>query len=245
MGLKVFRAVSSRRAFEEALEQIADAIRVGDLHLGDRLPPERELSATMAISRPTLREAIKVLADAGVLSVKAGPGGGTFVATELVPPDLFGERLKLRIDEVFGILQARRLLQPRVAQLAGLFASEEDFEALQSSIDLQREHMDDRERFIQLDTRFHMAIARATRNATVVSLMRILFRRVEIARDMAIRVPLETESAIQIHEDTLAAIKTGDPDIIDAAMDEHLSFLEGSGRARPVARWSAVRRSSS
>ena len=60
-----FEPVSSRRTFEEAVEQIAERIKAGDLHVGDRLPSERELAALMRISRPTLREAVKVLAEAG------------------------------------------------------------------------------------------------------------------------------------------------------------------------------------
>jgi DNA-binding FadR family transcriptional regulator len=180
----------------------------------------------MGISRPTLREAIKALVRAGVLNVKPGPGGGMYVESELVPRGLVEEHAELRVGEVFGILEARRLLEPRVAQLAGLHASEDDYDAMQRSIDLQREHMADRDRFIQLDTRFHVAIARATRNATAISLMRHLLRRVEVARDMAIRTPHEPQRAIDLHETTLAAIKSGDPELIDEAMDEHLSFLE-------------------
>jgi GntR family transcriptional repressor for pyruvate dehydrogenase complex len=222
----LFKAVLGRRAFEEAVEQVADSIRVGDLHVGDRLPSERELSAQMGISRPTLREAIKVLVDTGLLEVKPGPGGGMYVKSELVPRGLVEERAELRVGEVFGILEARRLLEPRVAQLAGLYATEDDYDAMQRSIDLQRQHKNDRDRFIQLDTRFHIAIARATRNSTVISLMRHLLRRVEVARDSAIRVPHEPDRAIELHERTLAAIKTGDPELIDEAMDEHLSFLE-------------------
>ena len=59
-----FEPVSSRRTFEEAVEQIAERIKAGDLHMGDRLPSERDLAAQMRISRPTLREAVKVLAEA-------------------------------------------------------------------------------------------------------------------------------------------------------------------------------------
>jgi DNA-binding FadR family transcriptional regulator len=180
----------------------------------------------MGISRPTLREAIKVLADAGVLAVKSGSSGGTYVATDFIPPGLLQDHSEIRTDEVFGILQARRLLEPRVAQLAGLYASDRDFDVLQQSIEAQRAHLDDRLRFVQLDTRFHLGIARATGNATVIALMRMLLRRIEVARDVAIRVPHEPEHAIELHESTLAAIKTGDPDIIDAAMHEHLLFLE-------------------
>ena len=53
--LAIFRPVAGRRAFEEAVDQIADAVRVGDMRVGERLPSERELSAQMGISRPTLR----------------------------------------------------------------------------------------------------------------------------------------------------------------------------------------------
>jgi GntR family transcriptional regulator, transcriptional repressor for pyruvate dehydrogenase complex len=233
----MFRAVSTRRTFEEAVEQIAEAIKVGDMHAGARLPSERDLARQMGISRPTLREAIKVLADAGVVEVRPGPGGGMYVRSELVPRTLLAERSELRIGEVSGVLEARRLLEPRVAQLAGLYGADEDFDAMQRTIDLQLEYGDDRDSFLQLDMRFHLAIARATRNATIVSMMRYLLKRLEIARDMAIREPYEPEHAIGIHERTLGAIKSGDPDEIDRAMDEHLAFLEQiweeeSGRAR-------------
>lgn len=219
------------------MEQIAEAIRAGDLHAGDRLPSERTLAAQMGISRPTLREAIRVLADSGIVEVKPGPGGGMFVRSDLVPAALIEQRSELRISEISGVLEARRLFEPRVAQLAALYASEDDFDAMRRTIDLQRGCPDDRERFIQLDHRFHLGMARATQNATVVSLMRSLLRRLEIARDMAIRGPHEPESAIAIHERTLQAIMSGDPEAIEAAMDEHLSFLERiwekeSGRAR-------------
>ena len=53
--VRSFEPVSTRRTFEEAVEQIAEKVKSGDLHVGDRLPSERELAAQMRISRPTLR----------------------------------------------------------------------------------------------------------------------------------------------------------------------------------------------
>jgi len=234
----MFTPVKTRTTFEEAVRQIADAIKVGDFHVGDRLPSERVMAAQMAISRPTLREAIRLLAEAGAVTVKPGPTGGTYVRSEVMPFGLLEERSKLRISEISGVLEARRVLEPRVAQLAGLYATESDFEAMRRTIDLQREHAGHRDRFVQLDVRFHMRIARATQNPTIVGLMRSLMQQLEIARDMALRGgPDEPYAAIDIHERTLAAIMSGDPDAIDAAMDEHLGFLERiweeeSGRAR-------------
>src|SRR5690349_7069380 len=99
-GHAVFEPVRNRRTFEEAVEQIADAIRAGDLKKGDRLPSERDLVRMMQISRPTLREAIKLLVDAGVVRVRPGPAGGMFVKTDLVPTDLLRERREVRVGQV-------------------------------------------------------------------------------------------------------------------------------------------------
>jgi DNA-binding FadR family transcriptional regulator len=229
--------VRTRRTFEEAVARIAEAVQAGDLRVGDRLPSERALAAQMEISRPTLREAIKVLVDAGVVNVRSGPGGGMFVRTETVPTHVLEERSQLRVSEVSEVLEARRLLEPRVAQLAALYGTEHDFEVMRRTIEEQREAKDDHVRFLNLDLRFHLAMARATLNSTVVELMRVLLRRLEIARDMAIRGDHDSELALAIHERTLAAIMSGCHDEIEAAMDEHMSYLEKiweeeSGRAR-------------
>src|SRR4051794_35394436 len=84
----VFRRARSRRTFEDATEQIVEAIKAGDLQVGDRLPSERVLSAQMQISRPTLRQAIRLLADAGIIEVKPGPGGGMIVRSDSIPAEL-------------------------------------------------------------------------------------------------------------------------------------------------------------
>src|SRR5687767_9544718 len=227
-----FEPVSSRRTFEEAVEQIAERIKSGDLHVGDRLPSERELASIMRISRPTLREAVKTLVEAGVLEVRRGQSGGIFVASELVPRDLLRSRQAIRVSEVAGVLEARRLLEPRVAQLAAVHASEEDFAAMAALIERKRalanadDFLENEDLFLQLDLKFHLAMARATRNSTVVQLIRSLFRRLEIARDMAVHAPLVPDWVISIHERTLAAIRSADFPLIDEVMDEHLAQLE-------------------
>jgi GntR family transcriptional regulator, transcriptional repressor for pyruvate dehydrogenase complex len=242
-----FEPVTTRRTFEEAVEQIGGKVKSGDLQVGERLPSERELAARMQISRPTLREAVKVLAEAGVLDVRRGQSGGIFVASELVPRELLRSKSEIRVGEVAGVLEARRLLEPRVAQLAAVHAGEDDFGAMQETIERQRElaakggFLRHEDLFLQLDLKFHLAIARATRNSTVVALMRHLFNRLEIARDMAVHAPLVPDWVIDIHERTLAAIRAADFALIDEVMDEHLSQLEqiweretGRGLVRPL-----------
>ena len=243
----MFTPVRTRRTFEEAAGQIAEKVRAGELRVGDKLPGERALAAQMEISRPTLREAIAVLVEAGLLTVRRGPGGGMFVATDVVPVDLVRERSSMRLGEVASVLEARRLLEPRVAQLAAVRADEDDFAALERSIEAMREICAggygpaDEDRFLQLDVQFHLALARAAGNATVESLMRLLFRQLEIARDMAMHAPLVPEWTIDIHTRTLAAVRAADFEQIEVVMDEHLAQLEqmweretGRGLVRPL-----------
>lgn len=227
-----FIPVGPRRTFEGAVEQIAERIRLGELAEGDRLPSERELAAAMQISRPTLREAVRVLADAGVLSVRTGSAGGIFVISGYVPLELVRSKSELRMDEVAGVLEARRLIEPRVAQLAAVHAREEDFARMQATIDAQKallakgDVLADEDRFLQLDMQFHLRIARATGNTTIVPLMRMLLRRLEIARDMALHHSPIPEWMIDIHERTLTAIRSADHERIETVMDEHLAGME-------------------
>ena len=248
-GLRaLFEPVATRRTFEEAVEQIAEKIKGGELHSGDRLPSERELAAQMRISRPTLREAIKVLAEAGVLEVRRGQAGGIFVASELVPRELRAQppgdprRARSpacsrragcwsRASPSSPPSTPARTTSPRMARRSSASASwppRDDF--------LRNEDL-----FLQLDLKFHLAMARATRNATIVSLMRSLLRHLEIARDMAMHAPLVPDWTIDIHERTLAAIRAADFPLIESVMDEHLAQLEqiweketGRGLVRPL-----------
>jgi DNA-binding FadR family transcriptional regulator len=227
-----FVPVGPRRTFEGAVEQIAERARLGFLSKGDRLPSERDLAAALRISRPTLREAVRVLADAGVLVVRRGPTGGIFVASDYVPLELLRSKSELRLGEVAGVLEARRLTEPRVAQLAAVNSREQDFEQLQRIIDAQAGLLAEgdvlarEDRFLQLDTQFHLRVARATGNAAIVAIMRSLLRQLEIARDMALHEPPVPEWVIDIHIRTLAAIRSADHDRIELVMDEHLAALE-------------------
>jgi DNA-binding FadR family transcriptional regulator len=227
-----FVPVGPRRTFEGAVDQIAEHIRLGELGEGDRLPSERELAAAMQISRPTLREAVRVLVDAGVLAVRPGSSGGIFVVSGYVPFALLRSKSELRLSEVAGVLEARRLLEPRVAQLAGMNGRDEDFAQLQRTIDAHKALVEQgdvlarADEFLQLDAQFHLRIARATGNTTVVSLMRQLLRRLEIARDMALHDPPIPEWVIDVHERTLSAIRSADYERIESVMDEHLAGME-------------------
>ena len=234
---RVFSPIRTTRASEVAAEQIVEAILDGDLKPGDRLPSERSLAWQMEVSRPTLREGIKLLADAGVIEVRPGAAGGMFIATEYVPEALRQPQTELRISEVSGVLEARRMFEPRVAQLAALYAREDDYEALRQTIEQMRERTHNHDLFHQLDQRFHLEMAKATGNQSIVGMMRYLLRQLGAVRRVAMAGPHDPEWAVEMHEKTLQAIMAGAADEIEMVMDEHLGYLERfwedeSGRAR-------------
>ncbi len=232
----LFFPVQTRRSFEEAVHQIASAIQAGDLPVGERLPSEREVAMAMGISRPTVRAAVRLLRTAGLLTVTPS---GIFVASDSVPADLIEHRIDIVRTEISSVLETRRLFEPRVAQLAGVFASEKDFARMQQVLVRQRQVIADHDRFTRAADRFHIVMAQATGNSTVVAIMRGLLGRLAIAFDLEHRIPLDEERAIRVHERTLDALMRRDPILIDEAMDEHLGLLErfweeasGIGRLR-------------
>ena len=227
-----FRPIRTQRTFEQAVTQITEAIVTGSLKLGQTLPGERSLAAAMDVSRRTIRDAIEVLAKAGIVEVVAGAGGGTYVRSEIVPAELTFQ-VETHVTEISDVLETRRLIEPRVAQLAGVYAEREDFEALDRITSLQREHSSDRERYLALESRFHLTMARAARNAVLYGVMKDLFGRVMIAADLAFRVgPATAQAPIDIHARTVEALRTRDPDVIHEVMDAHLRFLEEDWEAQ-------------
>jgi DNA-binding FadR family transcriptional regulator len=159
------------------------------------------------------------------------------VASDVVPVELVRQRSWDRLDEVAPVLEARRMIEPGVAQLAAQRATPEDLAALERSIAAMRAIVErgygaeDEDRFLQLDMQFHLALARASGNPTVETLMRTVLRQLEIARDMAMHLPMVPAWTIAIHERTLAAVAGGDPDAVAAVMDEHLGQLEQTAAA--------------
>jgi DNA-binding FadR family transcriptional regulator len=237
----LFEPVRTARTVENVMEQILDRLRGGLLAEGDFLPSERTLADAMAVSRRTIRAAVRALVDAGVVEVLSGSSGGIRIRSIWLPEELALQSAALRADEIFEILEARRTLEPRMAQLAAARGQDDHFGAMRRSIELQWQHRDDRSRVIQMNALFHRSMWRAAANEPLEHAMKLIYRKLEIALDMTVRTPDDTVRSIEIHERTLTALMRGDPDEVDAVMDEHMSYLEeisesvlGRRRLRPL-----------
>lgn len=221
----VFRPITSRKVFEDAVDQIAEAIQAGVVRIGDRLPAERVLAADMGISRPSIREAIKLLESAGV--VESRRGGGTFVVADILPAELLRARSLRWVGHVGSLLEGRRMLEPQVAQLAGMYGTDVHFHAMRRTIDFQREVTEDRDAFLAGDVQFHRALARASGNPVLADACERIIGALQVARDMRYdRGDHKPQDSLAVHERTLSAVMSRDPGAIAAAMDEHLQMLE-------------------
>ncbi|MCA1655654.1 MAG: GntR family transcriptional regulator, partial [Pseudonocardiaceae bacterium] len=110
----LFRPVRTRNAFEETVERLLQAIRLGVAGPGERLPAERDLAARLGVSRVTLRDAIRAIADAGYVESRRGRYGGTFVAAELPAP----APRAAPAGELEDVLTLRRVLEAGAAEAA-------------------------------------------------------------------------------------------------------------------------------
>jgi GntR family transcriptional regulator, transcriptional repressor for pyruvate dehydrogenase complex len=166
----VFMPVRPPTTFEETVERLGTAIRIGLLAPGSKLPAERKLAAELRISRSTLREAITTLVQSGHLRSQRGRTGGTFVAEE---PPLTEEAADA--EEILGA-DAWAVLDQRVAVEAGavLLACErseaEDLAKLDELVERMAKATDF-EDYRRADIRFHIGLAEAARSPHLVTEM--------------------------------------------------------------------------
>jgi GntR family transcriptional repressor for pyruvate dehydrogenase complex len=164
----VFEPVQPPTTFEETVERLGTAIRLGILGPGTRLPSERELADQLGISRSTLRQAITTLVQSGHLTSVRGRGGGTFVVQE--PPLAEGSPAGPVRDDWHDVLDLRKAIEIGIATLAAERAGEEDVALMRDCVDRMTAatEFDD---YRRADVRFHIAIAQATRVPRLVALM--------------------------------------------------------------------------
>jgi GntR family transcriptional regulator, transcriptional repressor for pyruvate dehydrogenase complex len=164
--------VQTTKLFEQITEQIEQQILRGDLQSGDRLPTERELAEQFHASRTAVREAMKILAQKGLLEMR--PGRGTIVinGTSQALRDSLGLMLRVaRVDSARELVEVREILEPEIAALAAVRATERDVVDLRKAVETMDAHLHDADAFISADNFFHQALARATQNALVLTLM--------------------------------------------------------------------------
>ncbi len=208
-------------------ERILDLIRSRELKPGDKLPPERDLADIMNVGRSSIRESIRSLAAMNVLEMRQG--SGTYVSS--LEPELLVEKLELVFsvnDSTFlDVIQARKTLEPQLALLAAQRINETQLQTIAKIMDQTRKcvattPLD----FPTHDVAFHVAIAEAAGNATLLNFVRAI-TRLSLASSRRTATDIDAiRAAFEQHEVVYKAIREREPEQARDFMTYHLIDVE-------------------
>ncbi len=182
----MFKKARQNRIFQDVVEQIQDAILQGTLKPGDKLPPERELTEMFGASRGTLREALRILEQKGLVAIKTGVAGGAVVND--LTTDQMSESLDLLIRyqkvSLKDLAEFRQGVEGMVAGLAAERAKNDDIvrlEDLLAEAKIYLEHgISHWDEFIEADNRIHLMLAHIAGNPIYESVLTIVYRNINL-----------------------------------------------------------------
>jgi GntR family transcriptional regulator, transcriptional repressor for pyruvate dehydrogenase complex len=239
---EVIRGKPSHVALADVLRR---RIALGVHAPGDRLPSERELAERLGVGRTTVRAAIRLLADEGLLATSRGRSGGTVVLEKARPAGV--ELTREFIRDVRDNFDFRLAVEPLAARLAAERAESMHRWAIRGLAEGEAPSLGI---FRALDSRFHLAIAEAAGNQLVLDAVRdsraAFFQWADAAWERIDwdALPPQERDFARAHRPIAEAIAAGDGDAAARAMSEHLvegramftEILEGSGRRATASR---------
>jgi GntR family transcriptional repressor for pyruvate dehydrogenase complex len=222
-----FSPVKAPRTFEVIGDQIRDQVRRGTLKPGDKLPPERALAEQFGASRNAVREALRSLEHAGLISLQKGAHGGAFI-TDGDPGAVaqsIQDLMHLGGLSLGDVTDARLLIESAIVAAAVARGTDADFDRLAANIDAVEALTRDRdldakaERNIQ----FHVLLAECTHNPVLILIMRTLM---DVLRAVHRPVTAEdTDDIIRSRRRFLAHLRARDTEGATAEMSRHLTRL--------------------
>jgi DNA-binding FadR family transcriptional regulator len=219
----IFAPVRSQTAFEETVERLGTAIKLGLLPPGTRLPAERELCARFGIARSTLRQALVALGQSGHLRATRGRGGGTFVADPQPPATPPSPELLAAWREV---CDERMAVEVGVAVLAAERAESEVLDGLDELVVALDGMLEDFGAYRQADVRWHVRLAEATRSPRLVTAMTEVQGTMTGLITYIAHPPEVLDSSNDSHRRILAAVRRRDEAAAAREMAEHLRGTE-------------------
>jgi DNA-binding FadR family transcriptional regulator len=220
----VFRPVRAGNPFEETVERLLQAIKLGVVGPGERLPAERDLAARLNVSRETLREAIKALTDSGYVESRRGRYGGTFVNERLPRARRTSVKQLTREHgaDVDDALVLRSALETGAAEAAAARdLADAEIDHLRNCLaETSAAKLAD---YRRMDSRLHLAIAEVSGSPSLTSATADVRMRLNELLDAIPLLAVNLEHSNEQHEAIVGAILAGDPAAARQAMQEHLS----------------------
>ena len=210
----------AKRLTELLIDEIKVLIEADSLQPGDRMPTEQELMRIFKVSRTSVREALSVLRQEGVVDIIQGKG--TFLKKHYTPlpgPSPRG---------LMHFVEARKVLETTLAGLAAERASDEDFASMERAI-TKLEEADvetDPDEVVQADLEFHYALAGSADNPVLLHFLQEVDSRLQKGRSTTILFPQGKKKAIEGHRRVLDALKLRAPDEAARQMGRHIGEIE-------------------
>jgi GntR family transcriptional repressor for pyruvate dehydrogenase complex len=217
---------ADRVTTEHVVSHVRALIEQGALRPGDRLPPERELAVRIGVSRPSVRAGLQALSAMGV--VQARHGSGTFITDG---PPVLGTGPLSFLAALHGftrqeMFEARRVLEVGAIALAAQNANGEHLAAIAEEMAGMFASLDDPQTFLVHDIKFHRAIARASRNPILASLIEMVAAMFYERRRRNVGAPRDLREAAEAHRLIYQALRDRDPIAAQRTMGEHLRRSE-------------------
>lgn len=223
-----FREISRERVSDRVATELLKLIADGRLTPGERLPGERQLATMMGVSRVSIRAALQLLKERGLLSAVQGGGTRLLAAAQDFDPDL-GQHLRIDADNLDDLISIRAVLETWAARRAAERATPEQIAELEEAQREMAEHSSTPGRGGQEDIRFHEALAQASGSKVYQHLAIRLRDTLEAAlgyqRSTLVRTPDEAQTVARQHGAVVAAIRDRDSSGAAAAMQAHLNYL--------------------
>ena len=235
-----FKSVTDgQQTHEKIVDQIKNAIFDGNFQPGEKLPSERDLAATFLTSRVTVRAAILTLKNSGLLYVKKGAGGGTFVVNDISGVEISGllqDIIKWKNISIRHVIEVREIIEPQIAYLAAENATERDIEKIWETITELEHFFKVKRKFQSSDENFHRALAAAAKNPLLsifqASLIDVLFKFI-----YHINWQEDHKKNILFHHRKIAEIVAQKyPERAMEAMKEHLADMQSILFSSPVSK---------
>jgi DNA-binding FadR family transcriptional regulator len=224
-----FRAARQNRIFQDIVEQIQEAILSGQYQTGDVLPPERQLRETFQTSRGTLREALRVLEQKGLIEIRLGMNGGAFVKGSISDPmaESLGLMIRYRKISLLHLNEFREDVEGIVTARAAERADENDIKKLEGLLGEAAKLADGgKERwleFLEIDKQFHQEVAKISRNPIYIFMHNVIHSNIQAYYDEFL--PPDEEILEENYTDLneiFKAIKLRKPDQASALVQNHV-----------------------
>ena len=232
----MFKSINEeRKTFSrKVVEHVRELIASGQLKPGDKLPPERELAEMMNVSRPTIREAFKILSAMGFLRIRQGQG--VFVADQSERLDNLASFLFLETDTIHELFEVRKMIETESAARAAQRGTPEFLEQIyrftcdcydRVVVHPQFATDEEREKFLSdSDQQFHLMVAEAAGNEVVVRIMTNMIDLLRLSRMRSMKIPGRVEQSLKEHMSIAEALKAKNARLARSRMTDHLAGVE-------------------